>query len=140
MVMPPSLLRRWLHRLDPADDAGGQRLRAFQGEPLQDLIWRAKPVLSDHLEGLLGPWLKFSASVRSEAVVASALLRRCTTANDACRDATPSNKPLEWTGRRQACFDSNRFVPATQGQRSAALNHHLDCANAKMHFNAAIPL
>jgi hypothetical protein len=34
-------------------------------------------------------------------------------------NATPPNKPLEWTGRRQACFDSNSFLPATQGQRSA---------------------
>ena len=28
------------------------------------------------------------------------------------------NKPLEWTGRRRVCLDSNSFLPATQGQRS----------------------
>jgi len=33
-------------------------------------------------------------------------------------EATPSNKPLEWTDRRLVCFDCNSFMPATQGQRS----------------------
>jgi hypothetical protein len=29
-----------------------------------------------------------------------------------------SNQPLEWTGRRRVCFDSDSTLPATQGQRS----------------------
>jgi hypothetical protein len=33
-------------------------------------------------------------------------------------DEIPSNKPLEWTGHRQVVFDSDSFLPATQGQRS----------------------
>ncbi len=33
--------------------------------------------------------------------------------------ATRPNRPLEWTGRQKVRFDSNSFVPATQGQRSA---------------------
>jgi len=32
------------------------------------------------------------------------------------RVGTP-NKPLEWTGRRRVCIDSDSFLPATQGQR-----------------------
>jgi transcriptional regulator with XRE-family HTH domain len=62
--------------------------------------------------------LKLSASVRSEAEVACALQMRRRTANAACGDATPSNKPLEWTGRLRVCFDSDSSLPATQGQRS----------------------
>jgi hypothetical protein len=31
-----------------------------------------------------------------------------------------SNTPLEWTGSRRVCFDSNSFLPATQGQRYVA--------------------
>jgi len=45
-------------------------------------------------------------------------LSRQMTASAACGDATPSNKPLEWTGRLRVRFDSNCFLPATQGQRS----------------------
>ena len=37
----------------------------------------------------------------------------------ACGDATPSNKPLEWTGRLRFWFDAYSFLPATQGQRWA---------------------
>lgn len=40
--------------------------------------------------------------------------------NAVCLEGSPSNKPLEWTGRRRICLDSNRFLPATQGQRYAA--------------------
>ena len=34
------------------------------------------------------------------------------------RVGTP-NKPLEWTGRRRVCIDSDSFLPATQRQRWA---------------------
>jgi probable addiction module antidote protein len=61
--------------------------------------------------------LKLIASVRSEAEVAFALLARRRSASVACGEATPSNKPLEWTGRREVCFDIDSFMPATQGQR-----------------------
>ena len=33
------------HCTGPWDDPGGQRLRPFQGEPPQGLIWRVKPEL-----------------------------------------------------------------------------------------------
>ena len=45
-------------------------------------------------------------------------------ANAACGDAPPSNKHLEWTGRRQVGFDGDSFLPATQGQRWANLKIH----------------
>jgi hypothetical protein len=40
----------------PRDDPGGQRIRSFQGKPLQGLVWRAEPKLCHHPEGGLGPW------------------------------------------------------------------------------------
>jgi transcriptional regulator with XRE-family HTH domain len=45
--------------------------------------------------------LQLSASVRSEAEVTWALQMRRWSANAACGDATPSNKPLEWTGHHK---------------------------------------
>ena len=36
----------------------------------------------------------------------------------ACEEATPSNKPLEWSGHRKFTFGTRYFLPATQGQRS----------------------
>jgi hypothetical protein len=39
-------------------------------------------------------------------------------ANDACGDATPSNKPLEWTGHHKLTSGTRYSLPATQGQRS----------------------
>ena len=38
-------------------------------------------------------------------------------ANDACGDATPSNKPLEWTGHHEFTSGARCSLPATQGQR-----------------------
>lgn len=64
--------------------------------------------------------LKLNSSVRSEAEVTSALqMMRSRSAHVACEEAKPSNMPLEWTGRRQVSLDSNSFLPATQGRRSA---------------------
>jgi len=39
-------------------------------------------------------------------------------AHDACGDATPSNKPLEWTGHHNLTSGTRYSLPATQGQRS----------------------
>ena len=62
--------------------------------------------------------LKLSASVRSEAEVTCALKMRRRSENDACGDATPSNKPLEWTVHLEFTSGNRYSLPATQGQRS----------------------
>ena len=36
----------------------------------------------------------------------------------ACGDATPSNKPLEWTGHHKLTSGTRYSLPATQGLRS----------------------
>ena len=43
------------------------------------------------------------------------MMRR--SAYGACGDATPSNKPLEWTGPQEFTSGTRYSWPATQGQR-----------------------
>jgi len=50
--------------------------------------------------------LKLREIVRSKAEVTCELLARWRSANPACGDATPSIKPLEWTGLRRAYFEA----------------------------------
>jgi len=61
--------------------------------------------------------LHLSAVARDKQKKFRAQPARRPTAEAAFGDATPSNKPLEWTGRHQVDFNSSSCLPATQGQR-----------------------
>ena len=40
--------------------------------------------------------------------------------------------PLEWTGRRKACFYGDSFLPATQGQRSKGRQDQTNNSNGSI--------